>query len=256
VEDDDVTGQRIAEVFVELADTLVDDFDVVDFLHVLTDRCVELLAVSSSGLMLADESGRLQVVASTSLSTHDLELLELETDGGPCVETFATGLPIVNLDLAAAGTRWPEFAAAAAEAGVVRATSLPLRLRGRVIGALNLFADVEDPLDATAIALGQAMADVATIGLINERSLREKTLLSEQLQNALQSRIVIEQAKGVLAARGGISIADAFVRLRRRARRTGTPLTRLAEAVVAGELHLDATGAALPIVKPVPPGSH
>lgn len=250
-----MTGQRIAEVFVELADTLVDDFDVVDFLQVLTDRCVELLAVSSSGLMLADERGRLHVLASTARTTHDLELLELETEEGPGVETFVTGNPVVNLDLATAVQRWPAFAAAAAETGVVRATSLPLRLRGHVIGALNLFSEVGEPLAGTAVALGQAMADVATIGLINERSLRERTLLSEQLQNALQSRIVIEQAKGVLAARAGIGVADAFVRLRHRARRTGVPLTVLAEAVVAGELHLDATGAALPIVGARRPGS-
>lgn len=243
-----MTGQRIAEVFVELTGTLVDDFDVVDFLHLLTDRCVELLAVSSSGIVLSDESGRLQVVASTSRTTHDLELLELETHEGPSLATFATGDPVVNLDMATAAVRWPTFAAAAAETGVVRATSLPLRLRGRVIGALNLFSDVGEPLADTAVALGQAMADVATIGLINERSLRERTLLSEQLQNTLQSRIVIEQAKGVLAARAGIGVADAFVRLRHRARRTGVPLTVLADAVVAGELHLDATGAALPIV--------
>lgn len=169
MEDDDVTGQRISEVFVELASTLVDDFDVVDFLHLLTDRCVELLAVSSSGIVLSDESGRLQVVASTSRTTHDLELLELETHEGPCVATFATGDPIVNLDMATAAVRWPTFAAAAAETGVVRATSLPLRLRGRVIGALNLFSDAGEPLADTAVALGQALADVATIGLINER---------------------------------------------------------------------------------------
>ncbi|ABS01714.1 GAF and ANTAR domain-containing protein [Kineococcus radiotolerans] len=232
-----MSEQRIAEVFVELADTLVADFDVVDFLHVLSDRCVELLDVDASGLMLSDERGRLQLVAGTSRATRDLELFELEVDEGPCVETFATGKAILNVEVAAAGERWPRFCRAAAEAGVRHTSALPMRLRGRVIGALNLFSPT--PISATGLALGQAMADVATIGLINERSLREKTVLSEQLQGALQSRIVIEQAKGVLAARAGTGVAEAFTRMRDHARRSGTSLTAVATAVVTGALRLD-----------------
>jgi transcriptional regulator with GAF, ATPase, and Fis domain len=234
-----VSEQRIAEVFVELADTLVDDFDVLDFLHVLTDRCVELLEVSSSGLMLSDERGHLQLVAGTSRTTQDLELLELEMEEGPCVDAFVTAEPIVNVSLTDAARRWPNFTRAALDSGVQRTTALPMRLRGRVIGALNLFSGDDEDMTPTKLALGQAMADIATIGLLNERSLREKTVLSEQLQTALHSRVVIEQAKGVLAARFGISVADAFNRLRKHARRSGSSLTDLAAAVVAGRADLE-----------------
>jgi hypothetical protein len=232
-----VSEQRVAEVFVELADTLVADFDVVDFLHVLTERCVELLGVAASGLMLADERGRLRLVAGTSRATRDLELFELEVDQGPCVETFASGESLLDVEIAASMDRWPSFAPAAAAAGVVYTSALPMRLRGRVIGALNLFCDTA--VGAPSLALGQAMADIATISLIHERAMHEKTVLSEQLQGALQSRVVIEQAKGVLAERSGMDVAEAFTRLRDHARRHGVPLTRVATAVVTGELHLE-----------------
>lgn len=235
------TEQRLAEVFVELADTLIDDFDVADFLQSLTERCVELLGVSATGLMLADDHGRLRLVAGTSRATRDLELFELQQDEGPCVDTYATGEAILNVRIAStdATARWPTFTTAAAQAGVASTSALPMRLRGRVVGALNLFSNHHDCLSAPSLALGQAMADVATIGLVNERSLREKALLSEQLQAALQSRVVIEQAKGVLAARAGISVDDAFARLRQYARSYGTALTRVASGVVTGELRLD-----------------
>lgn len=235
------TEQRLAEVFVELADTLIDDFDVADFLQSLTERCVELLGVSAAGLMLADDHGRLRLVAGTSSTTRDLELFELQQNEGPCVDTYASGEAILNVRIAStdAAARWPTFTAAAAQAGVRFTSALPMRLRGRVVGALNLFSDRHDCLSAPSLALGQAMADVATIGLMNERSLREKTLLSEQLQVALQSRVVIEQAKGVLAARAGISVDDAFARLRQYARSHGTALTQVAAGVVTGELRLD-----------------
>lgn len=232
-----MSEQRIAEVFVELADTLVADSDGLDSLHVLTDRCVELLGVDASGLVLSDERGRLQVVAGTSRATRDLELFELEVGEGPCVETSATGNAIPNVEVAAAGARWPRFCRAAAEAGVRYTSTLPMRRGGRVIGALDLFSSA--PTSATGLALGQAMADVATIGLVTERSLREKTVLSEQLQAALRSRIVIEQAKGVLAARAGTDVAEAFARLRDHARRSGVPLEAVATAVVTGALRLD-----------------
>lgn len=234
-----MSEQRIAEVFVELADTLVDDFDVLDFLHVLTDRCVELLEVTASGLMLSDERGRLQLVAGTSRRTQDLELLELEMEEGPCLDAFATGEAIVNVSPAEAARRWPNFTRAALESGVLRTSALPMRLRGRVVGALNLFSGTDVDMTPTKLALGQAMADIATIGLLNERSLREKTVLSEQLQAALQSRVVIEQAKGVLAARLGITVVEAFQRLRNHARRSGSSLTDLAAGIVAGRSELE-----------------
>ncbi|WP_328291398.1 GAF and ANTAR domain-containing protein [Kineococcus sp. NBC_00420] len=233
--------QRLAEVFVELADTLIHDVDVADFLQSLTEHCVELLPANAAGLMLADEHGRLHLAAATSSTTRDLGLFELAQEQGPCVDAFTTEQPLLNVAIAStnAATRWPAFTTAAAQAGVTSTSALPMRLHGQVVGALNLLSNRHDPLSATSLALGQALADVATIALLNEGSLREKTPLSKQLHSALQSRVVIEQAKGVLAARAGISVEDAFVWLRRHARSHGMALTQVAAGVVAGELRLD-----------------
>ena len=228
--------QRLAQVFVELADTLVDAFDVVDFLQMLTERCVELLDADAAGLMLADQRGDLQLMNSTVERARGLELFELQIDEGPCRECFATGQAVTNVDLAEAHHRWPVFTTAAVQAGFGATHALPMRLRGQVIGALNLFTDRADPLDEQDIAVGQAMADVATIGLLHERTLREQTALSEQLQTALHSRILIEQAKGVLAARAGIPVTEAFNRMRAHARRNHVVLTAVATAVLDGSL--------------------
>jgi transcriptional regulator with GAF, ATPase, and Fis domain len=228
--------QRLARVFVELADTLVEEFDVVDFLQMITERCVEVLAADAAGLMLADQRGNLRLVASTLERAQLLELLELQIEEGPCVECFATGRPIVNVDLPEARDRWPRFAAAAVDAGFRSTHALPMRLRNQVIGALNLFTDEQSGLSNEDVAIGQAMADVATIGLLHERTLREQTALSEQLQTALQSRILIEQAKGVLAARAAISVTEAFTQMRNHARRNHVTLTAVAAAIIEGTL--------------------
>lgn len=229
-------SKRLANVFVELADTLVDEFDTVDFLQMLIDRCVELLDVDAAGLMLADQRGSLQLMASTVERARLLELFELQAEEGPCLDSFTTGGPVTNVDLAEAQDRWPRFSPAAVEAGFGGTHALPMRLRRQVIGALNLFTDRQAALDEDAVAIAQAMADVATIGLLHERNLAEQTLLSEQLQTALNSRVLIEQAKGVLAARAGISVADAFTRMRTHARRDGVTLTAVAAALVEGSL--------------------
>jgi transcriptional regulator with GAF, ATPase, and Fis domain len=229
-------SKRLANVFVELADTLVDEFDTVDFLQMLIDRCVELLDVDAAGLMLADQRGSLQLMASTVERARLLELFELQAEEGPCLDSFTTGGPVTNVDLAEAQDRWPRFSPAAVEAGFGGTHALPMRLRRQVIGALNLFTDRQTALDEDAVAIAQAMADVATIGLLHERNLAEQTLLSEQLQTALNSRVLIEQAKGVLAARAGISVADAFTRMRTHARRDGVTLTAVAAALVEGSL--------------------
>lgn len=235
---------RLAKVFVELADTLVDEFDTVDFLQMLVDRCVELLDVDAAGLMLADQRGNLQLMASTVERSRLLELFELQSEEGPCLECFATGRPVLNVDLAEAQNRWPRFTPAALEAGFGGTHALPMRLRRQVIGALNLFTDREAALDEDAVAVAQAMADVATIGLLHERTASEQTLLSEQLQVALTSRVLIEQAKGVLAARADISVAEAFTRMRSYARGHGVALTAVAAAVVDGSLDARALVAA------------
>ena len=233
--------QRLAEVFVELADTLVDQFDTVDFLQMLCDRCVELLDAAASGLMLADQRGTLRLMAVTTEQARLLELFELQIDEGPCLDCFASGQAITNVDIAQSQQRWPRFAAAAREAGFSSTHALPLRLRGQVIGALNLFsAQHNAPMSDSDLLIGQAMADIATIGLLHERNSREQTALSEQLQTALHSRVLVEQAKGVLAARAQISVGEAFTLMRTHARRRGLRLTDVASAVVQGSIDVDA----------------
>ncbi|MCW6003460.1 GAF domain-containing protein, partial [Micromonospora sp. CPCC 205371] len=186
---------QLADVFVEMADTLVDDFDVIDFLHGLTERCVQLLGVSAAGLLLTDQRDTLQVVAASSERTRLLELFQLQTDQGPCVDCFRTGQPVSVADLTTAG-RWPRFTAAAAEVGFAAVHAVPMRLRAEVIGALNLFDATAGPLDEGKLRIGQALADVATIGLLQQRAIRRREVLTEQLETALRSRVLIEQAKG------------------------------------------------------------
>ena len=231
--------QRLAEVFVELADTLVEEFDVIDFLQTLTERCVELIDTDAAGLMLDDQRGNLQLVAYTDESARLLELFELQKAEGPCLDCFATGRVIANVDLTASRSRWPVFTGAALGSGFAYSHALPLRLRRQVVGALNLFAVERRALTDDHLAVAQGMADIATIGLLHERALRDQVVLAEQLQTALHSRIVIEQAKGVLSARAGLSVSEAFTRMRTHARRTGQQLTAVAEAVVTGRLDDD-----------------
>lgn len=227
---------RITQVFIELADTLVDEFDVVDFLRTLAEVSVELLDVDAAGLMLADASGTLQAMASSDDQVELLELFELQQDEGPCPECFRTGAPVVNVDLG----RWPDIAAAAAAGGYATAHALPLRHRGQVIGALNLFRTSTEPLADEDIALGQALADIASIGLLHERELRGQQVLAAQLQHALNSRVLIEQAKGMLAERAGLSPAEAFTAMRSYARGTGRGLSVVAQGVLNGSLDTSA----------------
>ncbi len=226
--------QRLAQVFVELADTLVEDFDVLDFLQTLTDRCVEVLGADAAGLMLTDQRGGLRLMGATLERARVLELFELQVQEGPCLECFTTGQAITNVELAEANKRWPVFTPAAVEAGFGATHALPMRLRGRVIGALNLFTDEQVHLSDDDLAVGQAMADVATIGLLHQRNSDELTILSEQLQSALHTRILVEQAKGALAARTGVSVNEAFSRMRAHARRNNLGLTAVATSVVEG----------------------
>ena len=224
---------QLADVFVEMADTLVDDFDVIDFMHVLTERCVDLLGITAAGLLLTDGQDTLQVVAASSERTRLLELFQLQTDQGPCVDCFRTGLPVSVADLRSAGM-WPRFTAAAAEVGFVAVHALPMRLRADVIGALNLFDTNPGPLDEAKLRIGQALADVATIGLLQHRAIQRRDVLTEQLQTALNSRVLIEQAKGVLAERLHLDMAEAFTVLRHNARSRNRRLSELAQAIVDG----------------------
>jgi transcriptional regulator with GAF, ATPase, and Fis domain len=224
----------VAEAFVELADTLVDDFDILDFMHQVTVRCAEILAVPAVGVLLADQRGALRVAAASTEQTRLLELLQLQTDEGPCPDCFRTGRPVAVSDLAAVADRWPDFAQAAQQTGFTAVHALPMRLRSEVIGALSLFSSRPGTLDAQTVQLGQAMADVATIGLLQERAIRRRELLAEQLQTALNSRVIIEQAKGVLAERHRIDMAQAFTLLRTTARNSNMRLSDLARMVADG----------------------
>jgi GAF domain-containing protein len=226
-------GQLLSEAFVELTDTMVADFDVIDFLHVLTSRSVELLEVSAAGLLLADPRGELRVVAASSEAARLLELFQLQSDQGPCLDCFRDGRPVAATDLGA-DQRWPGFAAAAGQAGFSAVQALPMRLREQVIGALNLFRATPGAFDPASVRIGQALADVATISLLHERGMRRSDTLNEQLQAALNSRVVIEQAKGKLAERLGIDMNQAFTLLRDQARNRNQRLSDLARAFVDG----------------------
>lgn len=236
--------RRLAEAFVALADTLVADFDVIALFSDLTGRCVELLDVSAAGLMLADPRGQLRVMASSSEQARLLELLEIQNDEGPCLECHRSGRPILVADLSAERERWPRFTDHALRLGFQAAYALPMRLRDESIGALNLFHHEPQPLSDETLRVGQGLADVATIAVLQQRALRRSEELTEQLQTALNSRILIEQAKGVLAERYGLTMAQAFAALRAHARGTNHKLSDIARSVVRGELDppIDAPG--------------
>ncbi|HEY2576086.1 MAG TPA: GAF and ANTAR domain-containing protein [Streptosporangiaceae bacterium] len=225
---------------------MVADFDMIDFLHMLTDRSARLLDVSAVGLLLADPRGELRVVAASSEAARVLELFQLQNDQGPCLDSFRGGQPVTATDPAGMIQRWPRFAAAAQQAGFAAVQALPMRLRNQVIGALNLFRSDPGAFDSTDIRVGQALADVATISLLHERSMRRSDTLNEQLQTALNSRVVIEQAKGKLAERLGIDMEQAFGVLRTYARAHNRRLSDLAQGFADGSEPLTELIAARP----------
>jgi len=226
----------LARTLVELADTLVEDFDVVELLTLLTDRCVEVLDVAAAGLMLGFPGGALRVMASSSDAMRLLELFELQSEEGPCPDCYRTGEPIVNHRLVASGGPWPRFGPRALEAGFKSVHALPMRLRSVTIGALNLFRTDEGALNDADVAAAQALADVATIAVLHHRAAGDSQLVNQQLHFALNSRIVIEQAKGMVAEGASLAIDQAFSGLRDHARRRGRRLVDVAGDVIAGSL--------------------
>ncbi|GAA1368868.1 GAF and ANTAR domain-containing protein [Streptomyces beijiangensis] len=234
--------QLLAKTFVELADNLVADFDLIDFLRLLTDRCVTMLDVSAAGVLLADREGVLRVMAASSEQVRLLELFQLQNDEGPCLESFRTGRTVSVPDLRTEAARWPRFVTQAHQRGFVSVQALPMRLRDEVVGALNLFGVEPGPFDPAATPIAQALADVATISLLQQRSTRRSTVLNEQLQAALDSRVLIEQAKGKFAERRGTDMEQAFSALRGYARSHNRRLSDVARDFIDGSEPLDGLG--------------
>ena len=236
----------VVRSLVEMAGTLVDDYDVVDLLTSLSDRCVHLLGVPAAGVMLASPEGRLGLVASSSEAMRTLELFELQAQEGPCLDAFRTGQPVEHENLQAGAGRWPSFSAAALQVGFRSAFALPLRLREATLGALNLLGVTQAPMDEADVIVARAFADLAALSIVQHRAAAEAQLLNEQLSAALTSRIVIEQAKGVISERAGIDLAEAFSRLRKYARNHNLRLTEVAQAAVDGNLDPVAWGPPAP----------
>lgn len=237
----------LAQTFVELADTLVADFDLIDFMSVVVERCAELLDSAEVGLALAATRGELRVMASSTERMRALELIEFQNDEGPCRDCLLTGEQVLNQRLADSEDRWPRFAPQAREAGFQLAHALPLRLRSNVIGAMNIFSPELRELLPEDVNLTQALADAATIGILQERAIKHGTDLAAQLQGALNSRIVIEQAKGIVAERRQVDMDEAFALLRSYARSNRTQLSDVARAIIdhslaPAELHLIIAG--------------
>lgn len=222
----------LAETFLKLADTLVADFDTLDFLHLLAERTAALLEVDAVGLLVTDQRGQLRLVAASTERTRLLELFQLQAEEGPCLDCFNSGQSVECAELEGEDVPWPRFAAEAVSAGFHAVTALPMRLRSDVVGAMNLFRYASGTLGGDDVRVAQGLADIATIGLLHERAVREQEILSEQLQTALNSRVLIEQAKGVIAERRGCDMEEAFAALRTYARGHGRALSAVALEVV------------------------
>jgi len=233
----------LLQTFVDLADTLVDDFDIVDLLTALSDRCAEVLDVSTVGIMLVDANGELRAMASSSEVMRIVELFELQSQEGPCFDTYRNGEPIDEL-LASATDRWPTFAPVALAAGFRAAAAVPMRLRDQIIGALNLFQTEPRALSDDDSLVARALADIATIAILQHRKIAAADAINDQLHHALTSRIVIEQAKGIVAEREQLDMPDAFDQLRAFARAHNRRLHDVATEIVDGTL--DITNPATP----------
>jgi GAF domain-containing protein len=229
----------LLDAFVTLADTLTDDYDVIDLLDRLIETCTQLLAADTAGIMLADGRGALWVMAYTTEAIRCLELLQIQAQEGPCLDCVHTGQAVSASDLTQSLDRWPQFAPRALQEGCCAVHAVPMRLRTQIIGGLNLFSTQPGPLPPEDLRVGQALADVATIGILHERALRRSETLAEQLQTALNNRVIIEQALGVLAERTGLNIPDVFSQLRAHARRNRMRLSDLARGIVEGSMTLD-----------------
>jgi hypothetical protein len=230
---------RITEAFISLANNLVDDFDVVDLLSGLTSDCADILDVASAGVLLADRRRVLHVIAASSEATWKLELFQLQRDEGPCLDCYRAGFPVAVADLGAARTRWPRFVAAALDAGFLSVHAVPMRINDSVLGTLGLFGTHVGALAADDLLLAQALAHVGSVAIVSGRHATDAAAINEQLQHALGSRVVIEQAKGLLAEHLDLSMEDAFAALRSHARSSHERITDVAVALIERRLRAD-----------------
>lgn len=235
--------RKLAATFVELADTLVDDYDLNEFLQRLTSRCAELVGASAVGVLLTDLRGSLQLAAASTQDMHALELFEMQQQEGPCYEAFQSGEQVVEEDIRGAEARWPRFTPQAMDRGYRSVHAFPLRVRDQTLGALNVFFDHSGPFTGANILALQALADIAAIGILQQRNVQESSDLAGHLQLALDSRVVIERAVGVLVERRGMGTQEAFESLRSHARNTNQRLRVVAQALVDGAVPADAVPA-------------
>ncbi len=226
----------VTTAFVDIANSLAVGYDVVDLYIGLTADCARILDIASAGLLLADRQGVLQVVGASTERTRDLELFVLQGAEGPCLDCYRTGVAVSVPDLAAAATRWPSFAPVAVAAGFASVHAVPMRLRDATIGVLGLFGTRVGALSEEDLSLARALADVASVALVTGRAAEDRTTLAEQLQAAMDSRVLIEQAKGLLAHAGGLEIDQAFAALRSYSRDHNLKLTDVAHALVSRQL--------------------
>src|SRR6476660_9295035 len=242
---------RLVETLVALADTLVDHYDIIDFLQTLAERCVDLVDVSAAGIMLADPKRELRHAACSNEQMRLVELFELQVEQGPCFDAYRTQMPVICAAPEEAAERWPEFARNANKNGFAAFSAVPMRLRTDVVGALNLFSADARALSDDDSKVVQAMADISTIGILQERSIRDAHAFSSQLEVALESRVVIEQAKGIVAERNHISVDEAFEQIRNFARAHNRLLSETARQIIDGSLEVaELTAALRPVAKP------
>jgi GAF domain-containing protein len=231
---------RVSAAFVTLADTLTTNFDVVDLLHTLVEECAGILNVEAGGLMLADAEGHLQLMTSTSESADLVEIMQLGASAGPCIDCFTTGTVVSVPDIQHSGGRWPAFQKAALQQGFHSAHATPMKLRGQIIGTMNLFNTTRGAVSPRDSAIAQALTDVATIGILQERLIREGHLVADQLHSALDTRIIIEQAKGVIAHSLSLEMPNAFTVLRSYARNNNLTIRSVAEQISYRTLTVEA----------------
>lgn len=229
--DGELRETRITSAFVSVASILTTDFDAVELLHTLVTDCVEILDMEAGGLLLVDGAGELQLMTSTSEAAEFVEVMQLAADSGPCIECYNNGVAVSVSDIDDENSKWPDFMRVALAQGIHSALATPMKLRGKVIGTLNLFAERTGHVSARDAAVAQALADVATIGLLQERVIRESHIIEEQLHRALDSRVMIEQAKGVIAGSLSVSMDDAFALIRKYSRDRNLTIRTVAESI-------------------------